>query len=492
MNLEKALFALRLLKRGRKAITALAGLLLLLTLCGGSATIALADSPITVVLDPKNAGALVPEGFSGLSYEMALVLPSGNGKYYFSPGNQPLIRMFQTLGIKTLRVGGNTADRPTVKVPEPADIDSLFAFATRAGVKVIFTLRLRDSSPEDAAKVAKYVMDHYKSDVVCFAVGNEPNVFAKQYDIYRERLEKYMAAINAVAPDARFCGPSTTPGKAAWARDLAKDLGPSGKLALITQHDYPGASALKVTNVVAGRDKMLSTDWINYYEKFYNSFVPAAISNRVSYRLEEANSYFNGGLKGGSDTFTSALWGLDYLHWWAAHGANGINFHTGDSVASGETNRSCWYASFVSSPEGYNVRPIAYGTKTFDLGSHGRIVPAQMESNPDNLNLTAYAVLAQDKTLLVTLINKEHGAGAREANVSIMPGQAYGGGEEIFLSAPQGDVAATTGITLGGASIKDDGSWNGSWTKLGGPAEGEQFNVKVPVASAVVIKLRGK
>jgi len=68
---------------------------------------------------------------------MSLVDPATNGAYFFSPANKPLVKMFQTLGIQSLRVGGNTAERATVKIPDKADIDSLFGFARAAGVKVI-------------------------------------------------------------------------------------------------------------------------------------------------------------------------------------------------------------------------------------------------------------------------------------------------------------------------------------------------------------------
>ncbi len=46
----------------------------------------------------------------------------------------------------------------------------------------------------------------------------------------------------------------------------------------------------------------------------------------IQYRLTESNDYL-GGVPGGSNSFASALWALDYMHWWAEHGASGVNFH---------------------------------------------------------------------------------------------------------------------------------------------------------------------
>jgi hypothetical protein len=53
----------------------------------------------------------------------------------------------------------------------------------------------------------------------------------------------------------------------------------------------------------------------------------------------------------------------------------------------------------------------------------------------------------------------------------------------LSLAAPDNDVAATAGETLGGALIQNDGRWNGSWKPL------DDFSsVKVPAASAAIIR----
>ena len=213
----------------------------------------------------------------------------------------------------------------------------------------------------------------------------------KEYPVYRDEWRKYFVALTApnIAPGATFCGPSATPGKTAWARDFAADFGKAGGLAFISQHDYPGGAGNRATNVVAARDQMLSPAWLAGYQKFRKAFVPAAQTNGLRYRIEEANNFFNGGAKDVSDTFASALWALDYLHWWAAHQAAGINFHTGDQVAAGERMNPCRYASFLTSETGYHVQPVGYGIKAFTLGSRGRIVPVAANAKSE-LNLTAY------------------------------------------------------------------------------------------------------
>jgi hypothetical protein len=440
------------------------------------------ESRLAITVDPKPAGAAVSSDFIGLSFEIETLLPA-DGRRSFSPENKALVATFRTLGIKSLRVGGNTADRPTVPLPSPADIDSLFAFARDAGVKVIYTLRLREGSREAAAATAKYVMERHAADLTCFAIGNEPNVFAKTYPEYVAEWRRYVEAITAPthAPTARFCGPSATPSKVGWARDFMDELAGRAPIAAVTQHDYPGASARKVTDPAAARRLMLSPAWTDGYQKFHDVFVPTAARHNLPYRLEEANSFFHGGAKDVSDTLASALWALDYMHWWAAHGAAGINFHTGDEVAANEVNTPCRYASFWTTPGGYQVHPIGHALKAFDLGGRGRRAAVKMA--PPRSDVTAYALLSDDDAVFVTLVHKVI-EGAPIA-VTLDAGAGHRRGQVMFLRGTGDDAAATTGITLGGAAIGEDATWKGQWTDL----DRGKLTVTLPPASAAIVRL---
>ena len=460
-------------------------LLLLLTVA------ATAQSPVTIEIHPENPGKAIPADFIGLSFETAAVLPGIAHSYLFRADNSSLVRLVRTLGIRSLRIGGNTADRPTVKVPENPDLDNLFAFARAAQLRVIYTLRLRESKPQDVVNLAQYLIAHYKNDLDCLAIGNEPNIYFKEYSAYRDQLKQFMAAINGLPHGSKikFCGPSTTPGKPEWSRGFAEDFGHTGQVRWITQHSYPGGDGKKVQDVAAGRDTMLATGFQKTYEHLYELFVPQVMSDGLTYRIEETNNFFHGGAKDVSDTFASALWGLDYLYWWALHNAEGINFHTGDNVAAGEQQTPCRYAVFWTSEAGYSVHPLGYAIKAFDLGNHGRMLPVNFISNKDAVNLTAYSVLGADKTLYLTLINKEHGSSGRAANATINLKSPYASAQQMLLSAPQNDVAAQSGITLGGAAITDDGKWNGTWTQLPASRNKKMFSVTIAPATAVVIKL---
>ena len=452
------------------------------------------QSPVTVALKTSAIGSSIQDDFIGLSFEMEKLLPDARGEYLFSPKNDALISLFKMLGVKSLRVGGNTADRPSVRLPDRPDIDNLFAFADAAGVKVIYTLRLREGDPKVAAQTATYIMNRYRPLLDCFAIGNEPNVFAREYASYRDEWKKYVDLITAPehAPEATFCGPSSTPGQAAWCRDFAADFGRSGKIRFIAQHAYPGGSGTAVTDPASARQRMLARLWTKGYESFHASFVPAVQLVGLRYRIEETNNFYNGGAAEVSNTFASALWGLDYMHWWAQHSAAGLNFHTGDSVAAGERTNPCRYAVFTTSAVGYFVRPLGYAVKAFDLGSHGSVFPTGIVSNADSINLSAYGVISGDKILSLTLINKEHGFEARDAVVTILSDKPIVTAEVITLTSPNRDIGAVSGVRLGGAEIQHDAAWNGTWTRLSQSRTGEGLPLQLLAATAVIVRMKVK
>jgi hypothetical protein len=449
-----------------------------------------ADVPVTVTVDVTQPGYKIAPDYAGLSYETKREMPGADGKYYFSPQNAPLIKMFQTLGIKNLRIGGNTVDSSKVTIPVQADIDQLFQFAKAADTKVIYSFRLNKGDPQGSAAQAKYIADNYAPQLICFSIGNEPDIFVHSYQGWVKEWQPIYDAINQAVPNAIFLGPSLTSNAQPWAHDFARDYFPSGKILYVTQHQYAGGAGGKVTDPVAGREMMLSPEWQTKYQEYYDKFGAPLLANHVPYRLEEGNNFYNGGAKDVSDTFASALWSLDYLYWWAAHGSQGINFHNGDEVAAGQSIVPCRYASFTSAPDGYFAHPIAYAIKLFNLGAKGALLPSKVEpdASAKDLGLVSYAVLGDDKAVYVTLINKEHGAAPRDAVVTLkVPTSAATKVDTMALTSPNNDLAAKEGIQLGGNPIKKDGSWTEAWTSV--PTTGGAIQVKVPASSILLVRI---
>jgi hypothetical protein len=472
-----------------------------------------ASEPEIVSVNTLQPGAEISQSALGLSYETSLMLPDAHGVHYFRPDDAPLVTLFKTIGVKSLRIGGNSVDAPNVPIPSEADVTAFFEFAKAAGVKVIFSVRLEEPKSPDAtnaaliastgslanaqsaARFAKLIHDHYFDVLDCFAIGNEPDYF-KDYALYSAKWKAIHDAIVSVYPNAKFCGPDQNPSPELDAK-MAHDFSGAG-LIEITQHSYPFGCAYKnpqaktnIANLIPfdaaeSREKMLSPKAFATYEKIYQGIAEAITNTPLNYRLTEVNSYWFSGLQGASDSYASALWAVDYLHWWTSHGADGLNFHNGDRTG-GDISLPCRYAAFVTSANGYEARPLAYGMKLFAIGGHGKQLAI---TGLASTNLVAYATL-DSKTIFVTLINKAHGAAAANSEIQIKLDTQVDGSkaQAIFLEAANGDISTgSSGVKLGGAAIKEDGTWDGRWTPLKATSN-NLITISMPSASAAVVSV---
>ena len=497
---------------------------------------------VTITIDSAHPGPVIPGDFAGLSFERGPLGPGNAGVAgnLFTPENNSLVTLSRNLGLGSLRIGGGTVDQ-LIPAGLGSDgftgIDNLFAFAAVAGVKVIYSLRLLNppASPFGDlktihAQAAGHIWGRYRDNVASFAIGNEPDWHAyhtypdhpmdpaiyeeapgvpgSAYQSYLAQWRNLAAAVTGAAPGLLLSGPDLgaytnktyTPrpdGGVSWTEQLARDEKDSGRMAEVTQHYYVGDSPGQTTAAQA-ISNMLSPEWVNgtaigtqptattytpYPWLYENNLAPAAAAG-LRYRLTESNDYLLG-VPGASDAFASALWALDHLHWWAAHGAAGVNFHN---------RRGLHTATIVPDPAGgagYVINPKGYGIKAFSLGSAGQVKPAQVR-NPDGINLTAYCIGGAGEDY-VTVINKAHGADSGDAVVTIVPpGPGWRGAEVMILAGGQpGDARGTT-ATLGGATITGDTTWNGTWTALpADPHAGISLTVKATTAAIVKIPSGG-
>jgi hypothetical protein len=410
------------------------------------------------------------------------------------------VKLFRTIGVKSLRIGGNSVDDPKVPLPAQDDVRSLFRFARKAGVKVIYSVRLQDGDPASAAEFARLIHEEFPNELDCFAIGNEPGYY-KDYAVYKAKWVAIRDAIVRVFPEARFCGADDNP-KPELIANLVRDFGtPDGRLVQITQHSYPfgcsyknprdGMKDVKLlvpVDVAEARNKLVSAPPRATYEEILKGMQAAVAGTPLTFRLTETNSFWFSGLEGASDRHASALWAVDYLHWWMSHGAAGINFHTGDRTG-GSVNLPCRYAAFVSSAQGYEVRPLGYGMKLFAESGTGRYLPTRIETSQGD-QIAAYAVARDDGVIAVTLINRDTQNEA-VVRVDLPATKAVKKARLLKLQAKANDIAAVSrDVTLNDAGIDDAGNWNGKWITLGKSATaGTAVSITLAPASAAVVEI---
>ena len=463
-------------------------------------SLASAKEPIAVKVQADAPGQAIPVDALGLSYETSLLRPDAKGVHYFRPGNSELVKVFQTIGVKSLRIGGNSVDDPKVPLPDKDDVRALFQFARKAGVKVIYSVRLQNGDPASAAEFAQLIRKEFRNELDCFAIGNEPGYY-KDYAVYKEKWTAIRDAILRVFPEARFSGADDNP-RPEFIANLARDFGtPGGRLVQITQHSYPFGCAYKnpkdgakdvnllmPVDAATARNRLLSSPPLKTYEEILKGMKAAVAGTPLTFRLTETNSYWFSGLEGASDRYASAFWAVDYLHWWMSHGAAGLNFHTGDR-SGGSVNLPCRYAAFVPSAKGYEARPLAYGMKLFAESGVGRYLPAQVDAAQGE-HLAAYAVARDDDVIAVTLINRDANT---EANVRIdlTSIRSVKKARMLKLQAKDNDPAAESAdVTLNNVGIDAGGKWNGKWIVLPKSAiAGTAVSVTLAPASAAVVEI---
>ena len=101
--------------------------------------------------------------------------------------------------------------------------------------------------------------------------------------------------------------------------------------------------------------------------------------------------------------------------------------------------------------------------------------------------MNVYAVLRKDKTLYVTLINKNHGTAAHPAEIKLALPSGYTHAETMSLTSPGNDIGATSGVQLGGSSITENGEWHGKWSKAN--VASHSATLTLPPTSALLVKL---
>lgn len=440
------------------------------------------DVAVSFSVNTSQPGTTVPSTFEGLSFEAGSMTSTS----YFLGSNSTFINLIKGLGSGIIRVGGNSVDKThwtgavrgvntgTDSIATD-DVDRFFGFAEATGWKVMFGLNLGSGTAATAASEAGYVYSHYNSELQCFEIGNEPDLYNENglrpttynYTDFRQQFEGYYDTIKAAVPGAIFSGPTAASNTKYFVVPFVGDE--HSRIGWVTQHYYkmgpPTNPSVTIAALLNGNASIIGQA---------DAIAAAAIVYGLPYRIAECNSVYDGGAAGVSNTLASALWGLDYMFALAEQGCVGVNFHGG-----GAGN----YTPIAWSSGQFSARPLYYGMLLFSKASQGNLLTVSPAIS-DSLNLTAHAVLQSDGTVQMTLINKDT---AREAYVTVSDGHSISSAVLLRLTGPS--AASTSGILLGGSTAGSDGNWSAIVAEQAA-ISGTHCYVKVPAASAVLISLR--
>ncbi len=406
-------------------------------------------TPATVTVTNTVTGTIGP-AFAGLSYEKSEMANS-----FFSPQNANAIGLFKLIGPSLLRIGGNSVDKTswtpngkgrTAGQVAPSDIDALAAFLKATGWQVLYGTNLAQSTPALAAAEIAYAVQSMGSSLFGIEVGNEVDLYHSNgyfpstwgFSDYLALWQSFVAAIRQLSPNVPITGPVAASNVSGYVVPFAKAEGRN--VILLSDHYYRGNGQLATSTV----NLLVSPD--ANIVKQAASMLAVSQSVDVPYRFAETNSFYNGGAPNVSDSYASALWVIDHLFVCASNGAVGINLHGGGN--------STGYTPIAdSSGVVVEARAEFYGVTLFTLAGQGTLQRTTISAG--SVNATAYAIQAVSGALSIIINNKDENL---YLSVTLKLPQAASFATLIQMSGPA--LSATTGITIQGSSIQQDGTFS--------------------------------
>lgn len=490
--------------------------MLLCSLAAVLPILAQSQTATTITLDPANLGRTIPSTFEGISIEMYSVVDLGTTTYpstnspanvpadaWFNSGSSTIGTLMNTLGIKSLRIGGTTTEVPTdlnanATYPPLYDEEYVAAFAQQWGLQMIWAIpAAADYNLSTYETYVANAISAQKTNSQTFPfiveMGNEPDNEGVGTATYVARFNNYLGAFRSdISTSIQVLGPSElgTSYTSALMSNSEYDSSSApwhSNIAYVTHHLYPFGCASGQSSVNGAIETMLGNNASTYASDF-NSFAATATSYGYGTRIDELNSFCGGGYSGASNAFAAALWGLDVLEYYSHNTTlSGMNFHEG---TTGTASYAPFMPQYLSST--YTVQGLGYGMLAFNEDGMGQVVPTTISGAGSSLNITAYGTYMSNKSETLVVINKTSVIAGTDTNVTltVVPGAAYTTATVYFLKQTNNDPTATTGMTFGGAAVSTAGTWSGTPTTYTVNSNGT-FTIPLSYSEAAVINMSG-
>ncbi|HZV72739.1 MAG TPA: hypothetical protein VFF79_03400 [Conexibacter sp.] len=391
----------------------------------------------TATLGAAPADVRIPRSFLGLSMEYV-------GFAHDGAAGPLLARLVGGLasggGPPMLRIGGRTSDASwwnPAHWPRPAGISfditpqwvaRLSALVRASGADVLLALNLAAGRPALAVAWARAAARGLPAgELMGFEIGNEPDLYGHiawyrttkpgellaspargrryargpHYDVPRFTAEflRYVAAVRSAVPWASFTGPGfSTP---RWMPNLRRFLdASSGALVAATYHRYPlrtchrppqTATIPHLLNVRSSRG--LAHELAPYVAQAHRRDFP--------FWVDEFNSVACGGRRGVSDTFASALWGLDTLFELALAGVDRVDVHSRPDTSYSPFKLSRAHGRWVA-----HVAPLYDALRLFAQLTPAPTRLARIRTS-SRFDVTAWALAGPRRGLRIVVIDKD-------------------------------------------------------------------------------------
>lgn len=399
---------------------------------------------VDVNVDATAIGYRINTDFVGLSFEgKTMTTPTGGGSTVgsFWEHTPTALTQFRNLmanlsSTPIIRIGANAGDRlawtpgsrgssTDVSKLFNSDIDKFFNFLTSVNGKGIYQINFaKDSAnytgnaPAESASEASYVYSTYSSRLKSVSIGNEPmayvvNNYRNPYNPslyvanYLPVYDAIKAANSAIPISGGDIGRRTeyNTWNSAYLQKMNNlaSTSPARPIDAFNIHIYPYRGNEFTGTTAQWADTLVNSNRPGSIVQTNLSYLKGlAESYNVPFWISETNSIATS-IAGVSNSFVSAIWGLDYLYILANYNVKGVNFHSGgNSLSFAPVYRA-------SASGSYAIGSLYYGLLAFLDGARNQrlltVVPPNSTANP---RASYYATISDDgKTISVTLINKD-------------------------------------------------------------------------------------
>lgn len=246
----------------------------------------------------------------------------------------PMLDAAYDSGVTILRFpAGSWGDHNDVKTYQ---IDQFMAFAKKMGATALFSVRLLDGTPEQAAEMVRYTNIEKKYNVQYWNIGNEPTLYngemqnrGETYDVNRFNQEwrAFAMAMKNVDPSIKLVGPEinqfsydTTPGTTtnfgAWDETwMIEFLRANGDLVdVVSFHRYPYPSS-RIAGAPSTDELRLNAQEWDKIIIHARELIHAYAGRDLPIAVTEFNSAYDKSFGGETtpDSHLNAIWMADVL-----------------------------------------------------------------------------------------------------------------------------------------------------------------------------------
>jgi hypothetical protein len=403
---------------------------------------------VTVDTAAKTIGGISGH-FIGLSFESGTL----NSGKFDNVGD--LARLLKNLGSSVMRFGGTSVDESAYKGATAKTLAGLARLAKASGWTVLYSENLGTFSAKTAGAVtadAKRVSAALGSRLSAIACGNEPELFVRngyrkapytEADFLKQDAS-CLAAVRAGAPKVTLAGPDTYVMR--WLQGYKPS--PADKVGWITHHYYPlgcghgmNPAQLAVTALSPAQTRAEDTT--------FTQAATVARNNHAQLWIDETNTVGCGGASGFSDSYTTALWAVDYILSGAEHGVSGMNFHGGLSTSCTRYTPLC-----QTGRNEYAAMPVYYGMLFAHLLGSGNLLPVTVSTTSAAGNIAAFALRPLSGGGLRLIVENLSG---QSASAALRLGGHPASASVLHLTGPS--LLATSGVRIQGAAVAANGGF---------------------------------